>query len=192
MVVPCWCKEPSVLDRMSRLTRQVWFVWPTKTCTKEEVCMALVMELLWLGLCIYRTVVAVMIHIISTTKAVILVVELFEWVRIFMALHSKSLGSTTSPVDIVLCSVSAFMSLYKPCHSKLQPPHIWNHWSCSFWHVLLWRGWNKWWLSWWRFCCMDVLHKWRIEYHCCHPSVGCVLHCSSFCAWFFEVPSWCF
>ncbi len=58
------------------------------------------------------------IHIISKTEAIVPVVELLEWGRGTIALHSKGGSSTMSSINVVASYVITSMSLFTLCHSK--------------------------------------------------------------------------
>ncbi len=63
-------------------------------------------------------VMFIMISIISTADAIVPVVELFEWCRGVIVLHSKAGGSAISFIGVVASFVITFTSLSTLCHSK--------------------------------------------------------------------------
>ncbi len=64
------------------------------------------------------TVMSFMISIISTAESIVPDIELFEWGRSTIALHSNAGGSTISCIFVYASSATVSMSLSNLYHSK--------------------------------------------------------------------------
>ncbi len=110
----CW-----ILDTMSRVFRWDYFLCPMKTVTREDVSIGPGYRWIMIGFVHMPWIVmSFMIWIISTTEAVVLIVESFEWSKGTIELNSKAVGSTISSIGVDTSSVTTSTSSSTLCHSK--------------------------------------------------------------------------
>ncbi len=94
-----------------------------------------------------------MICITSTAKTIVSFVELIEWGRGIIGLHSKAKGYTVSFIGVIPRSITTSIFSFTLCHSKTLVHEIhgvvisidgWVVLHCglgSSWHVLQRQGW---------------------------------------------------
>ncbi len=145
------------------------------------------------------------------TEAIVSVVKLVARVRIFTALHFKCWSCNIFHI----CSCMLCFCIYALVHSI--PFQICNLllWSCFYQNPGVEASIGSWSASLFLFLLVCIVvdgmkkktafelvevvawlfvwvvwHRWRMGIHCYFTSVVCMLHCSSFGAWKFEVPAW--